>query len=382
MINILHGSSLYDKKYNNDQTNIYITFLKDILPKIKIDNKTIELKNIKNGKILFNDYKTLIYIFNDNNNKYLLKFDNNSNLIDENIKKLIEKNLLMKIYFDININYKKNEDLSQDEINILNEININNIDEYIKKLKKLNKNNILAQDYNNFIILKKNISIYNLDDVNLYNINLDNLNLKSNNMKITLYERYITDTLYDDSIDFLFNNIKSYDIKFKKIIIDKLFNLLDFYKKNFNDFIFENNDILRILNFNNIDKKNIVYKITNNDIEYKYMDYLSYYNYNNTYMNDIINLINVIISCITNIDNNYESYILNDIKKNDIKDLIKKQLEIDDENYISNLSNKILYYMMIIYKNTNIKSINYIENNENIINNIKNIFYDDEKLRE
>jgi hypothetical protein len=57
--------------------------LKDILLNIKIDYKNIDIKNIINGKILTGNGIYIIYIFNDNDNKYLLKFENSNNLIYE-----------------------------------------------------------------------------------------------------------------------------------------------------------------------------------------------------------------------------------------------------------------------------------------------------------
>lgn len=400
------GSSLYYYKSNNiiyptnneyDNIDLYITFLTKILPNIKINNKNIDINSIKNGQVLFGNHDGIIYIFNHDNNKYLLKFEQPNNIVNDKIKLFIDKGLLIKIYFDINIKYDMIETkISEVPENILNIST--NISELMKKyyitydnnlIQDINKNFILLQnagyhfDYNENKIYKMNkkLDIYNSNNIILPDNIITHFD---KNIKITLYERYDNDIIY------LFNNIKTYNIPFRKKIIDKLFSFLDFYKNNINDFI--NND--SIFNFNDIASRNITYKIiNNNDIDFKYIDYLTLYNYNSNkirdnkvfgeyYLHDIFEIIDTIITSMTNISNYYYySYFLYNIKNNNniIKEQLIKRLNINDNKYIEDLSNKIIYYIMIFYLNNKYNDINihYIDNNElksvdkNKINNVK-----------
>ena len=340
----LHGSAIFhsdskifysDINYNqydnlNKYINIYITFLKDILPKIYFDGKNISIENIKNGKVMDKNYFN--YVFYENNLKYMLNIIINDDYIQEK-KDIIDKNNILNII--INVNEKIN--INDDDNKIIDKVKILFNDFYEKKSKEYylyetNYDNInieMSEKYNNlknlgkidekelekelekeqaerYNILSKNYNsklkelhydLYNkIDNVNYKNVNYINKNnkiiLKNKEKEITMGEI----------------NIEYDDIEISNLILKK-FNFIDIRNIIINIYIFDDN------------KKN------NNLLYSKQIDYNLELLLNKPIFNNKLLVFGKMI------ENIIKKYII-DIKHIDDNDIINNMMEnILNDNY-------------------------------------------------
>ncbi|WGH24605.1 MAG: phenylalanine--tRNA ligase beta subunit-related protein [Candidatus Shikimatogenerans bostrichidophilus] len=347
------------------------------------------ISDITNYLIQETGIPLVVFKYNKNNNKYIIKRNN------KNVRFFIKKNkfILLKNKNNIIIyNNKKlinlNGIINRYNYNINNKNNRYILLIYILKNKKIRKfskefkiNNILSNIY------KNKINIYNIKYL-IYKIKKIFKNIKSiykyNNLKIKYKKILITYKYLYNFIGILISKRKVL-----KIIKSLNYNILKYNKKYFvvliNNFLYIKNkidiinDIIKFLNINKLNNKNIIFKN-------------KFYLFKDKLINK-----NIIIDNITNILISYGMYeVINTpfIDKKDKKSIIINKKVYLRTNLFDSIKNNIIYNLnrknynlkfyeigntYVInnykkYKEEKIIEIIILKNNKNIINNYYKIF--------
>ena len=351
--NIIKGKDLYERKievpYNNNE------FIEEKFLDI-IDNSYDTIKQISNNMMLFSD-----------------KLDDNSDIVIEKLKNIIEKiNINNNGYTDRNENISINDKLKAiNDFNNIIKLEVNELIEYFKNniinYKISNNNKIdknITHNINNLISSENGQNYFNEVKTKKYYTNnnlFKKIDIKSNKYK----NNRILNELSEDNFSYSKKRFNKYNNK-NKII-----------NKSKNEFIINKNDMAykRTINLKNnlLEKNSIVYKSNVSPMSKEY-----YLNSSNNHENDkfnvsLNNLINKIIK--NNGEENRSENSFNKLKNIKLNSKVKEISDLLNDNKTS--KNNITSFDEKNYKKTKIPIPE-----DDKINNTLNIFPTFNKIKE
>lgn len=330
---------------NNNSINEIIKFFSDIIYKYSTDNNIINLLNLIDDKIEYDE----IIIFSLQENLYNEEINEeiNDKLVNENIKniKIFNFNYTKIFYCPDKIN---NEIIKERLISKnIQEIIINNkINDYIEIINIINNNFLLIKDYPSTVLDTKNgsSSKNNLDEIQkilkeYYEIECKIIKNINNPIECNeLLERLNLAKNENIFLKYCYNVIKNklINLNTKKIIT----NNFDINSKIFK-YIFDFYDIIYPKIYNELAKNNLIYE----------------FSINNPDISDII----------------FNEYILS-LKKDDTEQFLTSSLSMT--NWKEEIIDLNCFGFMINYKISKLSYKGYIIDNDKILSSYPNIGFD------